>query len=175
LVTPRQIRGRLDDVQGTDWPAWANEQVRLVDTALSSWLRAPVEHVGSSPVQGLPAKPILDLHTAVADIECAPLIAEVLVSAGWWYVPPELDRWAWRRLFVQIVDGHGVAHLHVKTLECARWREPLVFRDALRADKKPVERYAALKGTLPAQRADGRKPIRRGKVRLRSCVLDQLR
>jgi GrpB-like predicted nucleotidyltransferase (UPF0157 family) len=71
-------------------------------------------------------------------------------------VPPEIDRRPWRRFFVRVVDGRRVMHLHVMTLECPRWREQVIFRDALRADEKLVERYAALKRTLAAQHADDR-------------------
>jgi GrpB-like predicted nucleotidyltransferase (UPF0157 family) len=173
----------------TDWPAWATEQVRLVpsdeewlhrgerkrrllDTALSSWLLAPVEHVGSTAVWGLPAKPILDLQAAVADVECAPLIAAALGATGWWYVPPELDRRPWRRFFVQVVDGRRAAHLHVMTLECPRWKEQLAFRDALRADPKLVERYAVLKRTLSAQHDDDREAYSAAKADFVRAVLE---
>lgn len=139
-----------------EWLGRGERQREVLEDALGDWLLAPVEHVGSTAVPGLPAKPILDLQAAVADLECAPLIAEVLSSAGWCYVPPEIDRRPWRRLFVRVVDGRRVAHLHVMTLECPRWRKQVIFRDALRADEKLVERYAALKRTLAAQHADDR-------------------
>jgi GrpB-like predicted nucleotidyltransferase (UPF0157 family) len=42
------------------------------------------------------------------------------------------------------------------TLGCPRWREQVFFRDALRADAKLVDRYAALKRPLSAQHADDR-------------------
>jgi GrpB-like predicted nucleotidyltransferase (UPF0157 family) len=134
------------------WPKWTTEQVtlgpsegawselgereaRLLDKALAGWLLAPVEHVGSTSVPGLIAKPILDLQAAVADLdECALLIAMVLAHYGWEYVPPDLDHRPWRRLFVQVIDGHRSAHLHVMTPKCPRWNQQLVFRDALRAE-----------------------------------------
>ncbi len=70
----------------TSWPAWATEKVevrepdaawqqrgerecQLLASTLSPWLVAPVEHVGSTAVPGLAAKPILDLQAAVEDLE----------------------------------------------------------------------------------------------------------
>ncbi|MGH3889113.1 MAG: GrpB family protein [Pseudonocardiaceae bacterium] len=74
------------------WPAWAAERVEVVesdpswparglalaaelDEALSPWLVAAVEHLGSTAVPGLPAKPVLDLMAAVPH-------PDVLVRAG---------------------------------------------------------------------------------------------
>lgn len=76
----------------TSWPAWATEKVevrepdaawqqrgerecQLLASTLSPWLVAPVEHVGSTAVPGLAAKPILDLQAAVEDLEGTPNIA----------------------------------------------------------------------------------------------------
>ncbi len=78
-----------------DWPGWATEQVRVqapcpawrqhgeqlcrhLDAALGRWLVAPIEHVGSTAVPGVAAKPILDVQAAVLDLDCAQAIAPVL-------------------------------------------------------------------------------------------------
>jgi len=115
-----------------EWPSWAREQVEvhppdkawrergiqaglLLEAALAAWLVGPVEHVGSTAVPGLPAKPILDLQAAVADLACASRVAATLAPAGWHFVPPELDGRPWRRFFVQIADRHRIAHLHLMT------------------------------------------------------------
>ncbi len=44
---------------------------QLLETKLGPWLVAEVEHVGSTAVPGLAAKPILDLQAAVEDLRCA--------------------------------------------------------------------------------------------------------
>lgn len=157
----------------TDWPAWATEKAevrppdagwqrrgrqecRPLETDLAPWLVALAEHVGSTAVPGLPAKPILDLQVAVADLTCAPDIAAALAPAGWHYVSPELDRRPWRRFFVKVVNGARAAHLHVVSRDSARWGEQLAFRDALRDDPTLVQRYAALKRVLVLEHADDR-------------------
>lgn len=155
------------------WPAWAAETVdvrppdaawqergeqerQLLEASLAPWLVASVEHVGSTAVPGLAAKPILDLQAAVADLQCAPCIADTLAPTGWHYVVPDLDGRPWRRFFVKVADGRRAAHLHLMTRDSARWKEQLVFRDALRADPTLAETYATLKRTLAAQHADDR-------------------
>lgn len=157
----------------TDWPAWATEDVhvadpdpswqargadlaRELDAALAPWLVRAVEHVGSTSVPGLPAKPVLDLQAAVTDLACAPDVADVLSPAGWHHVPPELDERPWRRFFVLAPGDTRVAHLHLMPPDEPRWGEQLAFRDALRADPGLAARYAALKRELAVQHASDR-------------------
>jgi GrpB-like predicted nucleotidyltransferase (UPF0157 family) len=86
------------------WSERGEREARKLDEALAGWLLAPVEHVDSTAVPGLTAKPILDLQAAVADLdECAFPIAEALDHHGWEYVPPDLDHRPWRRFFVQVI------------------------------------------------------------------------
>ncbi len=156
----------------TSWPAWATEKVevrepdaawqqrgerecQLLASTLSPWLVAPVEHVGSTAVPGLAAKPILDLQAAVEDLEGTPTIA-VALGASWHFVPVDLDGRPWRRFFVKIIHGHRAAHLHVMRRDSARWDQQLAFRNAVRSDSALAERYAKLKRDLAARYGDDR-------------------
>jgi len=171
-----------------DWPAWATARVEVrpadpqwqrlgpalrceLDLALARWLIAPVEHVGSTAVPGLAAKPVLDLQAAVADLGCAPAIAEALTGSGWHLVPPELDVRPWRRFLVQVVDEVRIAHLHLLTMNSERWGEQLAFRDALRGAPGLVQRYAALKQQLAAEHADDREAYTAAKTDFVRSVL----
>ena len=78
-------------------------------------------------------------------------------------VPPELDRRAWRRLFVLPDGDRRAAHLHVTTADTPRWREQLAFRDRLRADPALRDDYAALKRRLAAAHAGDREAYTAGK------------
>ncbi len=157
----------------TSWPVWATARVEArradpqwqrlgerlreeLNVALARWLAAPVEHVGSTAVPGLPAKPVLDLQAAVPDLGCAPAVAEALAGNGWHLVPPELDARPWRRFLVQAAGEVRVAHLHLIAAGSERWAEQLAFRDALRADPDLRQRYAALKQELAADHANDR-------------------
>lgn len=163
------------------WPGWATARVAVrpadprwqrrgdrlreeLDVALARWLAAPVEHIGSTAVPGLPAKPVLDLQAAVPDLGCAPAVAEALAGNGWHLVPPELDARPWRRFLVQAAGDVRVAHLHVMAVGSQRWVEQLAFRDALRADPDLRQRYAALKQELAADHADDRERYTAGKT-----------
>jgi GrpB-like predicted nucleotidyltransferase (UPF0157 family) len=155
------------------WPAWATEPVDLVDadpawtfrgeqerdhleTLLAPWLIAHVEHVGSTAIPDLPAKPIIDLQAAVANLADSDPIAAALCAYDWHYVDPDLDQRPWRRFFIKVTDGRRSAHLHVMTLDSPRWHHQITFRDALRADPILTADYAALKRVLAAKQTDNR-------------------
>jgi len=171
-----------------DWPAWATARVEVrpadpqwqrlgdelrceLDSALARWLTAPVEHVGSTAVPGLAAKPVLDLQAAVADLGCAPEVAEALAGSGWHLVPPELDVRPWRRFLIQVVDDERVAQLHLLLVNGERWGEQLAFRDALRRDPGLVQQYAALKRQLATEHADDREAYTAAKTDFVRSVL----
>jgi GrpB-like predicted nucleotidyltransferase (UPF0157 family) len=126
---------------------------------LEPWLVDGVEHVGSTAVPGLAAKPVIDLMASVDDPDAVVAQAgERLAADGWCYVPPELDRRSWRRFFVK-PDASGqrrIAHLHVIRAGNPRWSEQIAFRDALRDDDQLARRYGDLKRMLAAQHADDR-------------------
>ncbi len=174
----------------TDWPEWATETLqvrppdpawqtrgeqerRLLEAQLAPWLVARVEHVGSTAVPGLAAKPIIDLQAAVADLRVAPRIAEALLPHEWHYVAPDLDQRPWRRFFVKVSDARRVAHLHVMTRGTERWEEQLAFRDALRAGPNLVEAYAALKRRLAAEHTTDREGYTAAKSQFIRAVLAQ--
>jgi GrpB-like predicted nucleotidyltransferase (UPF0157 family) len=126
-----------------------------------------VEHVGSTSVPGLAAKPIIDLMVSVADPDAVVAQAGARLAAdGWCYVPPELDQRSWRRFFVKpdATGQHRVAHLHVIQVGNPRWADQLAFRDALRRDDQLAKRYADLKRRLATEHADDREAYGRGKA-----------
>jgi GrpB-like predicted nucleotidyltransferase (UPF0157 family) len=159
-----------------DPPAWAVEAVHLsaydpgwpgraagyadeLRPVLEQWLLGPIEHVGSTSIPGLVAKPVIDLMVQVADAGAvAGQAAGALDEMNWSYVPPELDGRPWRRFFAKVsADGlHRLAHLHVMSAGAVRWDQQLRFRDALRASPALRDEYAAVKSRLASTYADDR-------------------
>lgn len=171
------------------WPAWADEAVEVVDAdpewqlqaqrlrdtlqvLLAPWLTARIEHVGSTAVPDLPAKPIIDLQAAVSDLDEAESMAAVLAPYDWHYVAPELDRRAWRLFFVKVAGGRRIAHLHVMTADTSRWDQQIAFRDALRADSATRADYAALKHSLAQRHSGDREAYSAAKESFIQAVLD---
>lgn len=171
-----------------DWPVWATEAVHVVaadpawaeagaaaavelSALVAPWLAGEVQHVGSTAVPGLDAKPVLDLQGPVVDLECAAEVAETLAPHGWHYVPPELDGRQWRRFLVHVTDDRRTRHLHLLVSDSPRWNDQLAFRDRLRADAGLAARYGQLKLALAAEHPDDREAYTEGKADLVRAVL----
>ena len=155
-------------------PAWAlrGEQERdQLETLLGPWLIARIEHVGSTSIPGLVAKPIIDLQALIADFANADLLAAALAPHDWHYVGPDLDHRPWRRFYVKVIDGRRSAHLHVMTPDSVRWHQQIAFRDRLRADATLTADYAALKRILAAEHVDDREAYSAAKADFVQSVL----
>ncbi|EXG82364.1 GrpB family protein [Cryptosporangium arvum] len=150
----------------TEWVGLARAESGRLSDLLAPWLVDGVEHVGSTAVPGLAAKPIVDLMASVRDMDgVVGHCSRDLLAAGWSYVPPELDRRPWRRFFVK-PDAAGkrrVAHLHVITAGHARWAEQLAFRDALRRNERLAQEYEILKRRLSEVYGSDREAYTRAK------------
>jgi GrpB-like predicted nucleotidyltransferase (UPF0157 family) len=152
------------------------ERARLAEL-LQPWIvDGVVEHVGSTSVPGLAAKPVIDLMAQVTDLDAVVDEAGQKLNAdGWHYVPPDLDRGgSWRRFYVKPdpTGQHRYAHLHLIQAGHERWAQQLEFRDALRRDDELADTYANLKRRLAAEHPHDREAYTEAKAEF---ILDALR
>ena len=144
-----------------DHDAWASTAQRLAERVARAAgdLGRGVEHIGSTAVVGLPAKPVIDLQLGVADLRDADALTDALADAGFPLarsaddtVVPEVDpdpaRWT-KRLHGG-ADPAAVVHLHVREVDGPGWRLALLLRDWLRAQPQERAAYAAEKQALAA-------------------------
>jgi GrpB-like predicted nucleotidyltransferase (UPF0157 family) len=150
-----------------------DEAARLAEI-LAPWLVAGVEHVGSTSVPGLAAKPIIDLMASVSDPDAVVVAAgQALAADGWSYVPPELDQRDWRRFFVK-PDAAGerrLAHLHVIPAGHPRWAQQIAFRDTLRGDDRLARAYEDVKRQAAVRHAGDREAYTSAKTQFITDVL----
>jgi GrpB-like predicted nucleotidyltransferase (UPF0157 family) len=119
-------------------------------------LVADVQHVGSTAVPELPAKPILDLAAAVATLDVIPKLIEKLTALG--YIYRGNGEHSGGHLFVwESEPDVRTIHLHVVTRDDVQWRNYLRFRDLLRQDSTVRQQYAELKRELRKRFPDDRK------------------
>lgn len=129
------------------WPARFLREAAAIQAALGERVLR-LEHVGSTSVRDLPAKPIIDIVLAVADSAKEGAYAPALESAGYELHVREPE-WFEHRMFKS--PGKDV-HLHVFSHECPEIDQMLAFRDWLRISESDRELYAKTKREL-AQRA----------------------
>jgi GrpB-like predicted nucleotidyltransferase (UPF0157 family) len=131
-------------------PAWPERYAALASVirqALGDAV-ALVEHVGSTSVPGLVAKPIIDIVLAVADSADEAAYVTALEAQGYALRIREPDLYEHRMLEGADAD----VNLHVFSTGCPEIDRMLLFRDRLRADSVERERYAAVKRELTPQR-----------------------
>jgi GrpB-like predicted nucleotidyltransferase (UPF0157 family) len=133
-------------------PAWP-EQFRREEARIRAALGPAallVEHVGSTSVPGLAAKPLIDIVLAVPDTTDEPAYVPALEAAGYVLRIREND-WHQHRLF----KGPEVdLNLHVFSHGCPEIDRMIAFRDRLRTHPADRERYERTKRTLAARRWD---------------------
>lgn len=138
-----------------NWADLAAEACRQVREAGGD-LIADVQHVGSTAVADLPAKPILDLAAAVITLDVIPELIERFTKLGYIYRGDGAD--AGGHLFVwESEPDVRTIHLHIVALDDVQWRNYLRFRDLLRQDSDLRKRYAGLKEKLRGNFREDRK------------------
>jgi len=129
-----------------------------------------VEHVGSTSVPGLHAKPIIDMSLGIARLSDYRMVRKPLAMLGFKLVrePSALYPHA---LYVKGTDQHVTHHLHVMRYGGAMWKRDIRFRNYLRTHPDRAKQYAALKKELAEKHANDRTAYTAGKKRFIASVL----
>jgi GrpB-like predicted nucleotidyltransferase (UPF0157 family) len=142
------------------WPEAFSKLAARVNAALGS-LVVTIEHIGSTAVPGLAAKPIIDLDVVLASPADLPRAIRLLASIGYVH---EGDLGIAGREAFRSPPGEPRHHLYVLATGATELRRHLAFRDALRASKDLRDRYSALKRSLADVYKDNRSDYTRGKT-----------
>lgn len=144
------------------WPAiFAFESARL--QAILGADTAVIEHIGSTAVPGLGAKPIIDVMVGVADLAMIERRMAELQADGYRYVAEFEKSMPMRRYFVKTHAQPGHFHVHAVVLDSPFWKSHLAFRDALRGDARLAADYWKLKQRLAARYPNDREAYTDGK------------
>lgn len=146
-------------------PAWAAafeaERARLA--ALLPGTFVAIEHIGSTAVPGLRAKPLIDLLAGVRTIDEAYAINDAMDRIGYTTSPALNASLQTRQWFMRQSGGRRTHHLHVVVHDSDDWRLRVAFRDRLRRDAGLRAAYTRLKDALAARHADDRDAYTEGK------------
>ncbi|HMF56295.1 MAG TPA: GrpB family protein [Pyrinomonadaceae bacterium] len=160
-------RGRVEVVAyDPAWPRLFSEEERQLRCALGA-LVVDIQHVGSTSVPGLAAKPILDIAIALRRISDAEQCVAPLEALGYEYkgecgLPN-------RHYFTK--GSPRTHHLHVVEATSAYWANHLCFRDRLRSDEELARRYAQLKSELAQKYVTDREAYTEAKAPFIQTVL----
>jgi GrpB-like predicted nucleotidyltransferase (UPF0157 family) len=130
------------------WPSLYHEERTRIERAIGPWVEE-IEHVGSTAVPGLAAKPVIDIMVGVKSLEDSPILVERLVGIGYEYVPEFEKILPFRRYFRKMREGRRTHQVHLVERSNAEWWDRhLLFRDYLRVNREIAREYAHLKYEL---------------------------
>jgi GrpB-like predicted nucleotidyltransferase (UPF0157 family) len=146
-----------------DWAhLYAAEKARLQGAVGEHVL--DIQHVGSTAISDIVAKPILDIAVAVCSFEAAYVCVAPIEALGYEYVGENgIPR---RHYFVRRdpETGQTLVHLHMNELGGPDWENQILFRDYLLAHPEAAAEYAVLKRDLAAQFPRDREAYTDGKA-----------
>jgi GrpB-like predicted nucleotidyltransferase (UPF0157 family) len=151
-----------------EWPQAFAAEACALRIFLSPWLAGPIEHIGSTAVPGLAAKPIIDIMAPVVSLEHASPAINALPNLGYCYFPYRPEEMHW---FCKPSPALRTHHLHLVPVESTLWAQRLAFRDALRSDPAVVREYEQLKLQLAAEFKHDREAYTEGKSHFVQAVL----
>ena len=127
---------------------WAHrfaEERTLLARVIGRWLAGPIEHIGSTAVPGLAAKPVIDVMAPVESLDSSRPAIVAAETIGYCYAPYRVEVEHW---FCKPSYRERTHHLHLVPAGSAPWLEALAFRDALRREPATAAEYEALKRRL---------------------------
>ena len=130
-----------------------------------------IEHIGSTAIPGILAKPIIDIMVAVVSLAEAAELIPVVESLGYEYKPH--DTIPERIYFAkESSPEHRTHHLNLTALGSGFWTNQLVFRDYLRAHDEITVEYGELKKRIAEQYAQTHQLDREAKSEFVARVLE---
>lgn len=130
------------------WVAQFEREKDVLETLLAPWRRGPIEHVGSTAIPGLCAKPVIDMMVGVTSLRESEPAKAALREAGYHYAEYKTDVMHW---FCKPSFAMRTHHLHLIPYGAPLWHDRLKFRDMLRTDSTLAADYAALKLDLASK------------------------
>jgi GrpB-like predicted nucleotidyltransferase (UPF0157 family) len=131
------------------WPVIFGDLRERIASALGS-LAVRIEHVGSTSVPGLAAKPIIDIDTVIRTPGDLPAAIERLEGIGYVHIPEIKGGPPGCEAFDR-PPGTPVHHLFVCTQDADQFHKHIAFRDYMRTHPEATADYVALKRDLAAR------------------------
>jgi GrpB-like predicted nucleotidyltransferase (UPF0157 family) len=148
-LSRKTVSGRSEQVELVDHdPSWAErfEQEAATLSAIFDGAASGIEHIGSTAVPGLCAKPVVDILIGVRELELTHEQLAAMKEVGYEYLG---EYGLPGRLFFR--KEPRTHHVHVVEYGGTHWERQLTFREALRTDAEERRRYDEFKRRLAAE------------------------
>ena len=135
------------------WPKAFQAERGFLQELIGDWLVGTIEHVGSTAVLGIVAKPVIDIMFGVESLPASSATIEILARNGYCHHPYKADVMHW---FCKPSPEMRTHHLHLIPYHSPLWIERITFRDILRNKPDVAREYAELKQALAADLTEDR-------------------
>ena len=149
-----------------DWPKRFETHARIIAGALGG-TALRIEHIGSTSVPGLAAKPIIDIIVVVPDSADESVYLKRLEAAGYALRVREPDWNEHRMLRTPAKD----VHIHIYSADCPEIQRNLSFRDRLRRNTHDRHRYGQTKRELAAKEWTDMNAYADAKTEVIECII----
>jgi RimJ/RimL family protein N-acetyltransferase len=170
-ITADQIKAK-DSIEieayDTNWPIQAREEISKLKqkiAALDSPWFVGIEHIGSTAIPELFAKPILDLAIGVKDLTAARILIPLLIEEGYvfWEANPDKNKLFFAKGMPPI-GKKRTHHIHVMEVTHHDWIVRPLFRDYLIAHPEERKAYQGLKQDLAEKFKEDREAYTQSKT-----------
>ena len=126
-----------------EWPVLYESEQETIESSIGEHI-VDIQHVGSTAIVGMPAKPILDIAIATGNFEKARVCIAPLAALGYTF---KGENGIPRRHY--FTKGEPCTHhIHMVEETNDEWAKLILFRDYLRSDQRVADEYARLKSAL---------------------------
>lgn len=130
-----------------------------------------IQHIGSTSVEGLKAKPIIDIIIGIKNFNDLEIIIEKLQHGGYIYRPNASTKE--RILFVKGNKEERTHHIHIVQWMDEEWNNNILFRDYLRKYSEVAKEYSDLKDKLAERFKEDRSSYTSGKNQFIQEIIDR--
>lgn len=138
----------------SEWPSRFQQEKDVIDALLHE-IGVCIEHVGSTSVPGVAAKPIVDIMIGVTSPSHLNECVNPLQNLGYTYLPEYEATVPFRRLLIKRhpTCAHNF-NIHVVEIGCDFWMDQISFRNYLRCNPMAAQDYVRLKRELAKEHRD---------------------
>lgn len=137
----------------TEWSNEFKKEKAILEKLLHGYALA-IEHVGSTSIPGLSAKPVLDIAVAVKDIDALRQLIPLLSENG--YDPLNSIETKEELLARKGTPENRTHYIHIEVIGSTYWTNHILFRDYLLQHPEVIKEYEALKQKLSTEHKDER-------------------
>ena len=152
------------------WKETAAQTIKILKSILGDDA-IDIQHVGSTAIPAIKAKPIIDIAVGVTDFDRIMLHNEQLQQEGIFYRGSDVER---QLLYVMgdMEKDIRTHHIHVVKWNGTEWENYIHFRDYLNANENVALQYQRLKEELESKYADDRVAYTNGKQSMIDIILN---